>query len=499
MSEPKKISNQVLLWLVLVLALVLRLPLLSGSLWLDEAAQALESARPLSQQLQIRDDFQPPLLHLLLHFAMMIGDSEWWLRFVGAVIPGLFTIYYTYKAGVLISTKKVALAASILLATSSFHVFYSQELRQYSLPAAFAAASWYMLLLHQKEKTLPSLGSGALFAFLQAAGLYSSYLYPFAILGQVVWLLTIAKKKAVRWLGAYAAAALLFLPWFPSFLDQLSAGTELRANLPGWETVVSPTQIKSLPLVITKFIFGVADVEVTLIFILVSALFLWLVCAALPKKKLSRVELSTILPLLSWLLVPILTAWFISFAVPVLQPKRVLFCLPAFYLLIAQLSYQAKPFLAKLGAQVALPPLILLILSINVVTTLQYWSTPALQRENWRQLITELEHKYPESAVAVFSFPEPFAPWRWYTSGSITAVATEQLLLDTETTLATLKKSLQYDYIITFDYLRDLSDPEHLLNLHLISYGYKEIEVIDYPLIGFVRIYSKPEAVISYN
>ena len=52
--------------LILLLAVMLRIPHLSGSFWLDEAAQALEIVRPLSQQLQIIDDFQPPLLHLIL-------------------------------------------------------------------------------------------------------------------------------------------------------------------------------------------------------------------------------------------------------------------------------------------------------------------------------------------------------------------------------------------------------------------------------------------------
>ena len=48
---------------IIVGALLLRLILINSSFWLDEAAQALESIRPLSQQLQIQNDFQPPLYH----------------------------------------------------------------------------------------------------------------------------------------------------------------------------------------------------------------------------------------------------------------------------------------------------------------------------------------------------------------------------------------------------------------------------------------------------
>src|SRR5687768_414653 len=92
---------------IIVFALLLRLPLLDGSFWLDEAAQALESVRPFSQQLNIRDDFQPPLLHVLIHFASYFGHSEWWLRTVGALIPGLVTVFFTYKIGEVLANKNV--------------------------------------------------------------------------------------------------------------------------------------------------------------------------------------------------------------------------------------------------------------------------------------------------------------------------------------------------------------------------------------------------------
>ena len=62
--------------LILVFALLLRIPLLNGSFWMDEAAQALEVIRPLSKQFDIIADFQPPLLHLILHFAQYFSHTE---------------------------------------------------------------------------------------------------------------------------------------------------------------------------------------------------------------------------------------------------------------------------------------------------------------------------------------------------------------------------------------------------------------------------------------
>jgi len=62
------------------LAFFLRLVRVNDSFWLDEAAQALESLRPLKEQLQIAYDFQPPLYHLLVHFISRFCAEEWWLQ-----------------------------------------------------------------------------------------------------------------------------------------------------------------------------------------------------------------------------------------------------------------------------------------------------------------------------------------------------------------------------------------------------------------------------------
>jgi len=91
---------------------------------LDEAAQALESSRPLAEQLNIIPDFQPPLLHLITHAAIQLSRAEWWLRLIGALIPGLITVFTTYKLGKKLFNRSVGILAGILLTTSSFPIFF---------------------------------------------------------------------------------------------------------------------------------------------------------------------------------------------------------------------------------------------------------------------------------------------------------------------------------------------------------------------------------------
>lgn len=481
--------------LIIVFALSLRIPLLSGSFWLDEAAQALESQRALSQQLNIVDDFQPPLLHYIAHFSMYAGKSEWWLRTVGALIPGLITIFFTYKIGEVIWDKKTGVIAAVLLSTSSFHIYYSQELRQYSLPAALASVSWYILLKNWKASTKPSMTDLFLLCIATSLGLYASYLYPFLIISQLVFLALFLRKQILYWLSTFVAAAVIFLPILPLFFQQLSSGSALRTDLPGWEEVVSFSQLKVLPLVFAKFLFGVLNVELSSIFVVLSVT---VVIAAgaiyiFHKKTLFSKES---LVIVLWLAVPIITAFLISYIVPVLQPKRVLYCLPAFYLLLAGLinvnKKSAWPFLPGL--------LIGIVLITNIFSTTQYWLNPRLQRENWRDLITEIEEKYPSQSAALFAFPKPFAPWVWYASASYPSFSSGTVLTDTNPDLLeNIKKINEYNHVLVFEYLTDLTDPNHKLKSSLESYGYTEQGYFIYPNIGHVWIYSKPAAVISYT
>jgi uncharacterized membrane protein len=176
-------------WLILVVGLVLRLILINQSFWLDEAAQAIESARPLAEQFDIVGDFQPPLFHLLVHWLMQVGNMEWWLR-MASLVPGLITIVYTYKIAKVMFGKTSALMAGLMMATSGFHVYYSQELRPYSLAAMWGTMSmWYFLTLLKKSN-----GWSWRYVLTTVAGLYTMYLLPFLTVTQLL----IAFKKNMK-------------------------------------------------------------------------------------------------------------------------------------------------------------------------------------------------------------------------------------------------------------------------------------------------------------
>jgi hypothetical protein len=514
-------------WLVLILALILRLPHLNASFWLDEAAQALEVIRPLSQQLDIAGDFQPPLLHLILHFAAYLSHSEWWLRLIGALIPGLITVWGTIKIGEALHHPRTGILAGLLLATSPFHVFFSQELRPYSLPAMFAVLSWLVLLRWSGShlprlpwhKTFPPLQTFAAFALLTSAGLYSSYLYPFVLIGQATFMLWSRRDQFLSFFLAALAGSATFLPWLPFFLEQLRVGGELRQALPGWDEVVSLTQLKSIPLVFGKFVFGVgelsADPLILIALVLLASSGGMLVFTAWSRGKLHR----SLVPLLFWLIVPLVTAWLVSFVVPVIQPKRVLFLLPALYLSVSLLTSRyavmrglLEPNLWQRLTRKTLPLrthlaavlLLFTMFSLNILGLIRYYTDADLQREDWRSLFSTVHERFPAAdTVVVFSFPEAFAPWHWYEHRARQAAAAQNTTTSFAKTHATgaihisavpdltaqLAPLNNYQTIIVLDYLRTLTDPEDELLQVVTDFGYVGSGVLEYPHIGFTRIY----------
>lgn len=506
-------------WIVIgivLVAFVLRLPLLTGSLWMDEAAQALESSRPLNQQLQIRDDFQPPLLHLVTHFALQASTAEWWLRWWGAVLPALLSIWLLLDLAIILlransksnQTKHFELVpyltgylAAVWLATNSFHVFFSQELRPYSLAAWWAVLSWWLIVKQRPGWQL---------ALASLAGLYSTYLYPFVLIGQSFYLLVWKRSAWKQHLIAGGLIVAGFLPWLPSFLGQLQAGQQLRTDLPGWDQVVSFSQLKVLPLVLGKFFFGVEELDLTATWLVKASMVLILlgiiglqvirqIFTAATSAQRNQAQ-ALIRLLISWGVVPLLVAWIVSFWVPVIQPKRVLWLWPLGALVISWLVIQGWQLRNSLG-RAATTVFAAYWLTLNIVGLTAYYTTPKLQRENWRKLQAQIADQYsPGSAVAVFAFPAPFASWQWYDQGTFDTISTGYLGSQSlEYTHQQLNQVSEYRFVLVFDYLRTLTDPNNAILTSLESMGFKGVGVIDTPNIGFVRIYTRPDALLSHT
>ncbi|PIQ81395.1 MAG: hypothetical protein COV78_00690 [Candidatus Pacebacteria bacterium CG11_big_fil_rev_8_21_14_0_20_34_55] len=320
------------------------------------------------------------------------------------------------------------------------------------------------------------------------------------MIGQLFYALGNNSKQLPKYLKSQLIPILGFLPWLPTFFRQLSAGEMVRSDLPGWDQVVSLTPLKAIPLVVAKFIFGNLDVEPNLFFIIFGALIIIPILILLFSKfkKLAHQEKYNLLFILAWLILPLLTSWLVSFYVPVVGAKRLLFLLPAFYILVAYLINNFLKNTKKIHFALAIT-LIIAIFSINLISTISYYTNPLMQRENWKGLYQEVSETYsPASSIFIYSFDNEFAPMKWYNTKNYPSISTGKLSISKVGDLAnTLKRVVEYENVLVFDYLRDLSDPDKKIEKELTNFGFKEVGVLDYPNIGFVRIFTKPHLLIG--
>jgi hypothetical protein len=138
-------------WMVLILTLIagfLRvLQLGMKGMWLDETFSVWVARHSVADLLQwiVKSDQHPPLYYLLLHFWIAHnGDTPYYARLLSALL-GAATIPIIYLIGKRISGVTMGLAAAIILTLSTFHIYFAQETRMYTLLTFTAAAAIYAL------------------------------------------------------------------------------------------------------------------------------------------------------------------------------------------------------------------------------------------------------------------------------------------------------------------------------------------------------------------
>jgi len=384
---------------VLLLGLILRFVSINQSFWLDEATSAL-TVRDLDlTEIFTRflpSDFHPPLYYLFLKWwSSVFGVSEISLRSM-SIFFGMLTIILTYKLAILLfKDKKIAFLAATLLATSGLHIYYSQEARMYSLAAFLVTASVYYFgkIFFDSAR----IGEWAVFSLSLALVFITDYL-AVSIIG-VFWLFVIIFRKTKNWyvnlLAAHIPLIIMFLFWFKHLSAQIGVGLQTKIVNPMWWDVLGKASVKNVVLVWIKFVLGrISFFDKNFyysIIIITSIIFLIPLVAPIFKGVASKAKQYYLLVI--WLTVPIVFITAISIKVPVLAYFRLLFLLPAFYLLLAKGVYvlgKHKRFFATL------------LIFVNIVSASYYLLNPKMHREDWRGFAKEVQESSQERFRVVF-------------------------------------------------------------------------------------------------
>jgi len=466
-----------MIWLILILATILRLISSNQSLWLDEAINVL-SAKNLDfisfvSRYPIADFHPPGYFAILWVWSRLFGFSEIAVR-APSVIFGLGTIFITYLIGKNLFEQKVGLIAAFLLSLAPLHIYYSQEARMYSFAAFAATLSMYFMIGLLKNKKYAFWG----YALSVSLVLYSDYVTYFIFFPQIFYVVLFYKEYLGKFILALGVGGISFLPWILVFPEQLANGQQTASSLTGWKNVVGGASLKDGALLVIKTLIGRISIEDKTLYTIIVGV------VSLPYLFVSKnIFTKQSHPLLFWLITPPLLAFLFSFYIPIFSYFRFIFILPAFYLLIALGVEKIKN--KRLG-QV----LLLLIVLFEIAASSIYLINPKFHREDWKGAVSFAKQRIEDGGMVLLESDDLFLPYLYYSQsfdGAIGGLA--KIPAKSTQDIKEFNNQVKGKDVYLFEYLVDITDPKRLLGGQLESYGYKKTSTYNFNGVGFVYLY----------
>lgn len=232
--------------LVLAGALGLRLiGLHRHELWFDEAFAALLALEPVPVILgELANDSSPPLYFVLLRgWALLFGPNAEALRLF-SVLAGLASIVGVVVLGRLFWSERAGLAAGALLAVSPLHVYYSREVRPYSLLLTFVLLSFVALEKLGRAERRRARIPWCAYCVATLAAVYT-HNYGWLLIPVLLLWVVLGKVRARSAFVALAVVTACYLPWLPVLAGQVNSDATAWVEIiweqtpPAWALVKS--------------------------------------------------------------------------------------------------------------------------------------------------------------------------------------------------------------------------------------------------------------------
>ncbi len=163
---------QILIILIAIGAFLRFYNLSNKSLWLDEASTLAMSKLSLMGIWETGFlDNNPPLFHYLTHAMLVLGESEFILRFLPALM-GVAVIPIIYLIGKEVKDHNVGLVAAALMTFSPFALHYAQEAYSYSM---VLLVSSLMILYYLKAIKTNTTNNWILFGLFSALAFWTHF------------------------------------------------------------------------------------------------------------------------------------------------------------------------------------------------------------------------------------------------------------------------------------------------------------------------------------
>lgn len=421
--------------LILLIGSLLRFYGLSNqSLWLDELC-SWKSGNYETLSAAIKHaasaDVHPPGFHIILYLLeKYIGDTESILRLPSA-ISGVLAIFVIFLLGTRIYSYQEALISSALMAVLWCPIYFSQEVRAYSMLLLFTMLTtyyWIQMLreLHEKEKV-----SFYVICFHSISAIISSYLHYFGLYliflqGLVITLFFIRSRRRLFYiLITYSLVICAYIPWIPVMLQQASQ------KMP---YVFAPTPTRYAFIDYLQFLFNNSK-SLTLI-VLTFYLFLFVsnlysVFRTKAYTNLKTLLLSPDMLVILWLIVPFIGAYVESkISNPILLNRNLIISLPAAYLLLSR-SIVKLPVSSQ--NQMTIAVVIVGVFMLQLIYFQDYYSKP--DKQQFREavnFIIKQDHLNDDSFIIDHLYNPAFLNYYFEKAGSKRRVSPEAYSVDVD-------------------------------------------------------------------
>lgn len=204
---------------------------LQQSLWFDDAYSVELARRSVAQLVHLTSlDVHPPTYYLLLKaWGHIFGWGDLAMRSLSV----LFTMAALAVGGLLIRKmfgNRIAIGAVLMLMLAPLIMRYSFEVRMYAMASFIGISATYALYSAWQSRGRTKLRWLIVYGFFVALGLYTLYALALLWIAHAIWLAylwcrrRVTLKGLLPYIATFLATAVVFVPWLPTFMSQLTNG-----------------------------------------------------------------------------------------------------------------------------------------------------------------------------------------------------------------------------------------------------------------------------------
>lgn len=384
------------------------------SIWYDEGVSLyLAQQTPAGIIQHTAGDIHPPLYYLLLHlWIRLLGSSEFAAALL-SVAFGLLIVTTLYYVGSRLYNRNVGTIAALLAAVAPFQIWYSQEIRMYTMGAFFGLlafwGTWRFLQTSALQPQTATRCGWICYVIAGVLGLYTIYYFAFLLITLNVWAATHfargwrADSKRVRalaasWVCAQIAILILYAPWLGTAVRQA-----LNPPVPVWRSPVSLWEI--IVDSWSALTFGQSVIPAQVSYALAFAAALYGLGAVVTYRRNANLSFGLVL----YTVLPIALIALASWYTPLFHVRYVFTYSPALYLVLA-----AGIFWLCTRTPVAGIVALVIWLALTGYSLFEYQHNPRYRSDDFRGAVHELAAHVRSGDAILINAGYTYPPFVYY-------------------------------------------------------------------------------------